>query len=463
MAKIRISSKICFKPALPSILNSLQLSQIHTGNHPDSSVYYPDTQIHTATSSSSSPHSDMKDHNRNKVGSHKNWLTYNHTRNIQHTPQSMRERNHTVSSYYNQTAIDDKARQNSIRLTPATIMYTGKSPDGHHIMRSAQYLHRELPVRISHRIHGFRNLPFIVGCNPTILGVHELYIRSFHILNDFPEIKTKEDEERYSQVLKGLLEDHKDVVSLLAKGFKECKKHIEDEHLVSRYLDRTLTSRLGIRMMTTHHLKLRECFGEDHVGIINISMKLKPVIEHWASFVQQLAEDKYGHAPEIRISGHVNSKFPYIEMPLDYIIPELLKNAVRATVEGHKGTRGKNLPPIYVTLANNEIDFVIKISDRGGGIPHERVNQVMQYNFSTAEESTETLMQQPSIFGNMMEESNRTTSGPMHGYGFGLPTSRAYSDYLGGSLNLYSMQGLGTDVYLRLRHFDSQHGTPFRI
>ena len=87
----------------------------------------------------------------------------------------------------------------------------------------------------------------------------------------------------------------------------------------------------------------------------------------------------------------------------------------------------------------------------------------MQYNFSTAEESTETLMQQPSIFGNMMEESNRTTSGPMHGYGFGLPTSRAYSDYLGGSLNLYSMQGLGTDVYLRLRHFDSQHGTPFHI
>ena len=99
-------------------------------------------------------------------------------------------------------------------------------------MRSAQYLHRELPVRISHRIHGFRNLPFIVGCNPTILGVHELYIRSFHILNDFPEIKTKEDEERYSQVLKGLLEDHKDVVSLLAKGFKECKKHIEVRYFV---------------------------------------------------------------------------------------------------------------------------------------------------------------------------------------------------------------------------------------
>ena len=91
-----------------------------------------------------------------------------------------------------------------------------------------------------------------------------------------------------------------------------------------------------------------------------------------------------------------------------------------------------------------------------------RINQVMQYNFSTAEESTESMMNF-DIFGNLMEESNRTTSGPMHGYGFGLPTSRAYSEYLGGSLQICSMQGLGTDVYLRLRHFDSQYGTPFRI
>ena len=50
-------------------------------------------------------------------------------------------------------------------------------------------------------------------------------------------------------------------------------------------------------------------------------------------------------------------------------------------------------------------------------------------------------------------------------YGFGLPTSRAYSEYLGGSLAIQSMQGLGTDVYLRLRHFDSKgnNNTTFRI
>jgi len=102
-----------------------------------------------------------------------------------------------------------------------------------------------------------------------------------------------------------------------------------------------------------------------------------------------------------------------------------------------------------------------RVSDRGGGIPHEKIGKAMQYSFSTAEESTEQLMNE-DVFGNLMEACNRTTSGPMHGYGFGLPTSRAYAEYLGGSLAVQSMQGLGTDVYLRLKHFDSSKD-PFRI
>lgn len=47
-------------------------------------------------------------------------------------------------------------------------------------------------------------------------------------------------------------------------------------------------------------------------------------------------------------------------------------------------------------------------------------------------------------------------------FGFGLPTSRAYAEYLGGSLQLQSLQGIGTDVYLRLRHIDGREES-FRI
>lgn len=47
-------------------------------------------------------------------------------------------------------------------------------------------------------------------------------------------------------------------------------------------------------------------------------------------------------------------------------------------------------------------------------------------------------------------------------YGFGLPSSITYADYLGGSLSMQTMQGIGTDVYLRLVHIDGTKES-FRI
>lgn len=88
--------------------------------------------------------------------------------------------------FYDHPEIDAAAAKTSVRLTPATILYTGKSGDPGHIYKSAQYLHKELPVRVAHRIASFRSLPFIVGSNPTILSIHETYIRSFYMLTEFP-------------------------------------------------------------------------------------------------------------------------------------------------------------------------------------------------------------------------------------------------------------------------------------
>lgn len=42
-----------------------------------------------------------------------------------------------------------------------------------------------------------------------------------------------------------------------------------------------------------------------------------------------VCESKYGVSPNIRINGHVNTTFPYIQPPLDYILGELFKNAMR--------------------------------------------------------------------------------------------------------------------------------------
>lgn len=369
---------------------------------------------------------------------------------------TIRERNKAVTSYYNQHSIDQASEKTSVHLTAATIMYSSMTSDPEHdALRSAQYLHKELPVRVAHRILGFRALPFIVGCNPTILAVHEMYIRAFHVLNDFPEIKSLEDVEKYDQLLRDLLDEHSEVVSSLAQGFKESKKHIKDESMVSSFLNQMLSNRLGVRILIAHHLLLKEK-KEGWIGIVNLHMILREVVQRWITFVTKMAEDKYGHSPRIKISGHIGIQFPYIEIPLDYILPEILKNAVRATIEHNSNLRGANLPPIHVILATNKSDFIIKVSDRGGGIPFNQVDKVTNYNFTTAERSTEIELQKSFIFGNMINTMNRSSTGPMHGFGFGLPTSKAYAEYMDGSLQVASMQGLGTDVILRLKHLENE-------
>lgn len=41
------------------------------------------------------------------------------------------------------------------------------------------------------------------------------------------QIKDQEEEARYCQLVRQLLDDHKDVVTLLAEGLRECRRHIQ--------------------------------------------------------------------------------------------------------------------------------------------------------------------------------------------------------------------------------------------
>ena len=44
---------------------------------------------------------------------------------------------------------------------------------------------------------------------------------------------------------------------------------------------------------------------------------------------RELCKLKYGTAPEIRLNGHLDCSFPYTPQPLDYILHEMFKNAMR--------------------------------------------------------------------------------------------------------------------------------------
>ncbi|XP_067934489.1 branched-chain alpha-ketoacid dehydrogenase kinase-like [Watersipora subatra] len=376
---------------------------------------------------------------------------------------SLTERSRTVASYYYNSSLDFAAAKDSVRLVPSTLLYAGKQSDDTHMLMGAQYLHKELPVRIAHRVAAFRELPFIVGCNPSIIQVHELYIRAFQKLDEFPPIETLEQEMEFCKLLRSLLDDHRDVVTLLAEGFKESKKHIPDGKLIKTFLDKTLTSRLGIRMLCEYHLALHNN-QQGHVGIIAVNFQPRKLLERKADFAQKVCEHRYGKAPAVNVNGHVNASFPYIAAPLEYIVMELFKNSMRATVEAHAGA--SHLPSINVTIANNDVDFLLRISDRGGGIPHDDMSRVWDYHFTTAGSPGRDLPEKDTEadpFRSIMSPPNQgPAAGPMFGFGFGLPACKAYAEYLGGSLTMETLQGIGTDVFLRLKHLDGR-GVSFRI
>lgn len=134
----------------------------------------------------------------------------------------------------------------------------------------------------------------------------------------------------------------------------------------------------------------------------------------------------------------------YLLTSLDYILLELIKNSMRATVEWH-GIDAE-YPEIKVIIADgadNE-DVVIKVSDEGGGIPRSNMKKIWSYLFTTAD---------PSIQEGMVGSSqdvDHSIDAPLAGLGYGLPISRSYCRYFGGDLSIMSMEGYGTDAFVYL-------------
>jgi len=293
--------------------------------------------------------------------------------------------------------------------------------------------------------------------------VYELYLRTFYKLSSYKKIETLEEELQYSNLVKTLLDDHKDVVTSLAKALQQVKSQVPYEEM-PKMIERILTSRLGIRILAEHHIALRN-ERENHIGIICTHMSLRNLIEKCVFYCREMCQHNYGIAPSVAINGHSKAVFPYLPPPLEYMIQELLKNAMKATVLHHreKVHAWYEIPPVKVTICNNDSYFILKFSDRGGGIHESKMNLIFDYAFTTTPEEEQQSENQGGAFDNLVKAAHvSAVGGAMSGYGFGLPTTKAYATFLGGTLEVYSLYGLGTDVFLKLCHINGPKDS-FRI
>ena len=191
-----------------------------------------------------------------------------------------------------------------------------------------------------------------------------------------------------------------------------------------------------------------------------------------------LAKEAYGSScvlPDITIDGHLDATFPYILSHLQYIIGELLRNSIQAVVE-RRSACTDSPPPIEVLICEAPQHVIIRISDRGGGIPNEVVPKLWSFSKGPRSQThLKNLSQVPKMAATMQELklpnpssdkssssdqskkrlydgslSSLTSRPPNLRLGMGLPMSRVYAEYWAGLLEVHSLEGYGVDAFLQI-------------
>uniref|UniRef100_A0A8C9XXT4 Protein-serine/threonine kinase n=1 Tax=Sander lucioperca TaxID=283035 RepID=A0A8C9XXT4_SANLU len=316
------------------------------------------------------------------------------------------------------------------------------------------FLRQELPVRLSNIMKEINLLPDKLLTTPSVQTVQSWYIQSLMEILEFLD-KNPDDYKVLGEFVDALVtirNRHNDVVPTMAEGIIEYKEVFPQDLMTNQniqyFLDRFYMSRISIRMLINQHTLIFDgTLNPVHpntIGSIDPHCQVGDVVQDAFNSAKMLCEQYYLRSPDLILQEIFKEKknYPisieYVPSHLYHMLFELFKNAMRATIETHDDSN--NLPPIKVMVSLGDEDMSIKVSDKGGGVPFRRIENLFSYMYSTAPA--------PHI--------GERTRPPLAGFGYGLPISRLYAKYFQGDLQLYSMEGHGTDAVIYLKV--SQHG-----
>lgn len=388
---------------------------------------------------------------------------------------------------------------------------------------SANFVRQELPIRLSHRIHDMQKLPYYVMANPYLSDVYEHYYTAFDKFRKFPAIQSMSQNENFCALLTDLLHDHLSMIPKLVMGAIQVSlKEDVDPIKLDAFMSAMLCSRISRRVIAEQHLALSKSFasGESndqkdpsYIGEVFLQCNAKETIESCADHATKLIQELYPQdvMPKVELEGteaDLVATFPYIKSHLDYIVGEILRNSIEATVVSHRNKRemGKISidttapPPIVVSVSNTPQNVFIRISDQGGGIPRKVLDYIWSFSKGPRMRGRlQNLQQVPELMGLsdevqthladhlestsldelMVEDQTvaqqlrakepktspsayRSSLGslaaraPYMKLGMGLPLSKIYAEYWDGELGIHSLDGYGCDVYLRISRLGNQ-------
>lgn len=322
----------------------------------------------------------------------------------------------------------------------------------------AQLLHEELPVHFAQRIKMIEALPEW-HCKPSIAVVREMYMTSFKELR----LADPQRPEHFYAQIRSIKERHSQT-KLLVGGLRQYASELSVLE-INEWLDKFFSLRLSTNMLMSQYIQdgaFLDLPDSPYRTSVDPQCNIPRIASYAASIVRQLSLLRYGVAPTIQVHDYGTEAIPFIPKYFLYIASEILKNAVRATVEWHTPHAdvdgvcgGEGLPPVHVAVSGDELGCCCRISDEGGGIPKAQLPHIWSYLYTTAEPLEMTLSRKsvdvpadPRLDQDGMGFGMDSCGAPLAGSGCGLPLSRLYATHFEGSVELQSMPRFGTDVYV---------------
>ena len=363
-----------------------------------------------------------------------------------------------AATFYTNQAVEKYAAVTTNKVTMKQLLAFGRNINERKILKSANLVRDELVTRLAHRILDFQKLPFIVGTNPRIEHAYSRYCDAFDSLRKLPPIDTLSSNTSFCQLLRSLLKEHMTVIPSLSGGMMECSRFVPPIQM-DQFMNNMLRTRIGRRVLAEQHISLSDEYVKNgsqfdrhlKVGIVDNTCRVEQFMKKCSKLASDAIKKELNidKVPHITSEGDHTASFMYIPDHIEYIMFEILKNALRYQI-----MNAKENEPVVVLSKESSGSITFRVSDQGGGfdkkvLPQDFPSKLWsfshQYNVSDPEnglrrynESTEF-----KLAGKVNDPENCR-------FKLGLQLSRIFANYWGGEVQVCTMYGYGTDVYVRL-------------